>query len=86
MLPTHKKITRILRSGYLAEVRPTQAHGLLGPSGVSIQMAELDEALPVADAQRGIGISPHFQKVHGYPSLLRGISTLALGLIFSLLR
>jgi hypothetical protein len=48
-------------SGDLAEVDASQTDGLLNPQRMCIQVAELAEALPVADAYGRAGVGPYAQ-------------------------
>ncbi len=46
-------------AGDFAEIDASETDGLLDPQGVGIQVAELAEALPVADTYSPAGVGPH---------------------------
>ena len=45
-------------SSYLPQVDSAEPHSLLNPQGVGVEMTELAEALPIADADGRTGIGP----------------------------
>ena len=48
-------------SSYLPQVDSAEPYGLLNPQSVGVEMTELAEALPVADANGCTGIGPDAQ-------------------------
>ena len=56
-----EQIRRVDLAGYLAEIDTSEAHCLLNPQRVRVQVSKFAKSLPVADAYGRAGVGPHAQ-------------------------